>query len=152
MFKTLNDNTLKYKTYLNKYVDLLILGVIVFTILGLLISIVGKRPTLSAYVFLLVTNLVLLPIIYFLNGGLDCGCVFWMLISITLPWVFLRGKHRVISGLISVVGVACCLAVSAIYPEIVQSRDNMNMLMAEYISSMIIVSCVYAVLFSNIIL
>jgi len=131
----------------NQYVNLFILGIVISAAISLFISVFGKKSKLAAYFFIFTANLILLPCIYFFNGGLDCGCVFWMLLGITLCGFFFTGKHKFIAGIISVIGIISALVLSAIRPELVHVRPKMSLLMVEYIFSMIVVSCIYAVLF-----
>lgn len=129
--------------------SLLCIGIIILlTLIILFVANVLKKPIFAGIILNLILNLVLLPFLFFTSGGIDSGCVLWMLIGLILTFAVIPGtKLTLIIYSIDILGPIATLIISYLHPELVVKLDSDLSVIIDVISSIIFVSVIFGAVY-----
>ncbi len=127
--------------FLNPQARTLIPLGLLFFILVLCIFLSTKRhhAELAATIIGIYMTLVLLPFIFFDNGGVEGGATIWFILGILYAFILFTGKKLIVFLCINIVADSVVYWVGYNYPQIVKSLDGRRMIFLDSLFSVIAV-------------
>ncbi|MCR4742121.1 MAG: response regulator [Treponema sp.] len=131
----------------NVYACSLVALLSVFTIITHLILNKTSRVTFSAIFIAIGANNVFLPLIFFTTGGMYSGVPVWFILSLTFPWLLLRGAACYITAVINFIGIFGSIALSYIYPDLVIPLNGQGDVLFDFVICAVTVVLIFASIF-----
>ena len=98
-----------------------------------------RKYKVGGSVIILVSNLFLMPVGYFLGGGLESGAPIWLILGIVFAFVIFRGRLLVFYTLLSMVSFAVTFYMSTVHPEwVVDLKDGYSPSLDSYIAVVVV--------------
>lgn len=131
----------------NVYSCSLIALLSVFTQLTQFILHKTSKVSLSAIIIAIGANNFFLPLIFFTTGGMNSGVAVWFIISLTFPWLLLRGLPCYITAVINFIGIFGSIALAYLRPELVIPLNSKGDVLFDFIICTITVVLIFASIF-----
>ncbi len=129
------------------YGNSIVIGVILAAMFALWLSVAKKKVKLAALVITSSANIILFPLMYFLNGGMNSGMPLWLLLGLIFSWLILQGRSCYIMYVINAIVMAGSVFVEQHYPHLVTPITNRDNIAFDIAQSLVIVSCVIGIIF-----
>ena len=124
-----------------------IAALIVMVGLSLLVSNVLKKPQAAAILIIISANLILLPIMYFYNGGINSGMIAWIILGMIFSLLLLKGRICFILYFFNALCVIGYLLLEVWKPEYVTPLSSPLTNAIDNIQSVIIVTGIFGAIF-----
>lgn len=113
------------------------------------VAVAGKYGKIKHVAFFVdvAANFILFPIIYFQSGGMSSGMTVWLVLGLVFSFLLLDGKLAIIMYALNVIVDAFIIIVESLHPETVKHLQPGLDTGMDNIQSMIIVTCVFGVIF-----
>lgn len=115
--------------------------------ISLLISNVWNKPQLSAVFITVSANFVMLPIMYFYNGGIKSGMSAWIILGMIFSLLLLKGKLCFILYFLNVLCMAGFLLLEVWKPEYVVPLKTPMANTIDNIQSIFVVTAIFGAIF-----
>ncbi len=102
----------------------------------------AKNMIYAAVFFSVVTNFILMPIMYFSSGGYLGGMPLWLLLSLVLTWMVVRNKFMYVLYGLELLFQCGCILYSEYHPETVIYFQNGSDTALDVIQSLVLVSLI----------
>lgn len=88
---------------------------------ALWITVKYHRVQFASWLLIITTNVLLLPMVYLLSGGVESGTPIWFVLGLVYVFLLFEGKEFAIALCISMVSYAFTYYISYRYPDILTS-------------------------------
>jgi len=101
-----------------------------------------NRPQLASVIIAIVSNNILLPMLFLYSGGVNSGMPLWCLGGCILAFLLLKGRKTYFVFIFNILGFVAALVNSLIWPELVHPMDSQLDVVVDVASAMFIVAIV----------
>ena len=105
------------------------------------------KHQLGSLILAIGANLIVFPIMYFMDGGRRSGMPIWLLMGLVFNFVVLKGAARYIIFGLNLVADFACFYIEATYPSLVIYLDNEYAEIADLVMAMILVGIIFCAVF-----
>lgn len=127
--------------------NLVILCCLFLTVLCFIVSSIMKKSLAAAVILCLSFNGLLLPFMYFYQGGLDSGVPLWFSLGLILPWLLIPGKTCFVVYGISVVSAGVTFFWAYRVPELVVKIGSEYLIFSDILMAVTLVSLIVGIMF-----
>ncbi len=119
----------------------MLLCLIVF-ILTLWIANGPKKPQVAGVFISIITNDLLLPVLFLYSGGVQSAMSLWCLVGFILSFLFLKGKKTYVVFVINILGFVTVLIYSYLVPESVHYMDSQKDVIIDIASNIVVIALI----------
>lgn len=99
------------------------------------------KTRLASWLFVLVSNLILFPIVFIMSSGIESGTPVWFVLGLTYIFLLFRGKECVLALFLSMLSFLATYWISYRYPNLMPSVSNSYYSYTDSYVTMIVTSC-----------
>lgn len=107
----------------------------------------AKQPQFAAIVLVMVANMGVFPLMYFMGGGIASGIPVWQVFGLIFAWLLLKGSVSVIVYILNASVAVGCIVIEMLFPELVQYQAEPDAIAMAMIQSILVVTCVLGIVF-----
>lgn len=126
---------------------LIVVLIVLVVGISLWIANIMNKPQVAALLLVITANMVIFPMMYFMNGGMNSGMPVWLVLGMIFSWLILKGSTCIAIYIINAVVVVCCILLEMKHPEMVYVMESRTARYFDLIQSMIIVTCIFGSIF-----
>lgn len=115
--------------------------------IALWISARRKQPQIAALILVMVANMGVFPMMYFMSGGSASGIPIWQVFGLIFSWLLLEGALSILVYILNAIVCVGCVVLEMIYPSMVQPLENSNDVCIAIIQSVLVVTCIVGIVF-----
>ncbi len=115
--------------------------------IALFISVTLRQPQIAAIVVVMVANMGVFPLMYFMGGGIASGIPVWQVFGLIFSWLLLKGASSIIIYVLNAGVTVLCIVLEMLYPGMVKPLSNSNSVCIAMIQSIFVVTCILGVVF-----
>lgn len=124
------------------------ISVLLFSVcISLWISVRKNQPQIAAIVLVMVANMGVFPVMYFLSGGMSSGIPVWQVFGLIFSWLLLDGLLGVLVYILSALVCVGCIGLEMIYPTVAKTLEGPDAIGVALIQSILVVTCVLGIVF-----
>lgn len=129
------------------YGNLIIAILILIVCFTLWLANVKNKPNMAAIILVIMANVFLFPIMYFLEGGYASSMMLWMALGLVFDFLLLKGfVCYILYGLNAFIFVSC-LFLELKYPQLVHLLSSREVIVCDIAQSLIIITCIFGAIF-----
>ena len=89
--------------------------------IALYMSVKQKQTKAASWLLILIYNIVLFPVVFFMSGGVESGTPVWFVLGLVYIFLLFKGKELVITLVISLASFLATYIVAYLHPEILMA-------------------------------
>ena len=125
-----------------------LMGCMILIILfGLWLSNGRNNPNLAAIIVTAAANMVCIPAMYVINGGMHSGMPIWQVVGLLFSWLVLKGKVGVIMFVLNFAAAISCIILELVHPEYIIPIGSETLIAVDIIQSMLVASVIIGIVF-----
>lgn len=129
------------------FTNMIIAGVLLLGVFTIILSIWKRNIQIPAIIFIILTIVLFLPLMFFNDGGICGGVPPWFVLAISLSPLLLIGGKRFVMYALGILSFAFCIIVSFLHPELVLQNETQLETYVDILQCVVIValiiSCIY---------
>ncbi len=106
-----------------------------------------KRPQLAVVILSLVSNNVVLPLLYLWSGGMKSGMPIWCLMGLIFSVMLLKGRKAYIIFSINLLGFLSIVIISYKFPQYLISLDSLKFVYIDMVIAIVVVATIFTLIF-----
>lgn len=126
----------------------LLIGIcLVFFVFTLWVANGLKKPQLAVIILSIITNNIILPLLYLYSGGMKSGIPIWCLMGLIFSVMLLKGKKAYIILSINLLGFLTAVFVSYKFPQFLITIDSIKFIYIDMVIAVVMVASIFALIF-----
>ena len=109
------------------------------------LSVRKNNMRMAGLMIVLVANLVVFPIMFFVSGGINSGMPIWFVLGLIFTWLILKGWTCLILFLLGFATMAACILVADSNPKLLAQMPE-GYMVSDVIQTIFIVSCIFGII------
>ncbi|MCR4735355.1 MAG: response regulator [Treponema sp.] len=106
-----------------------------------------KKPQLAVIILSLVTNNLVLPLLYLWSGGMKSGMPIWCLMGLIFSVMLLKGRKAYIIFSINLIGFFTVVIISYKYPQYLITLDSIKSVYIDMVIAIVVVAAIFTLIF-----
>lgn len=106
-----------------------------------------KQPQVAAILLVMVANMGVFPLMYFMGGGIASGIPVWQVFGLIFSWLLLKGAVSIVVYILNATVAVGCIVVEMLFPGLVQYQADSNAVATAMIQSILVVTCILGIVF-----
>lgn len=127
----------------NWWINLLLFGL---TLICQFLNLKFHKGNIASILLAAVFMLILLPVMYFLQGGVKSGMPLWMLLALLICFMMLEGMSKYVLVALGIIISCGCFIVEYLHPEYVVSLANRTVIFQDIIISFILAPLIFIII------
>lgn len=120
---------------------------LVAVVIALLVANRANQPQLAAIVLVMVANMGVFPMMYFMGGGIGSGIPVWQVFGLIFSWLLLKGPVSILVYILNVTVAVGCIVLEMLFPNLVQHQTDSEAVCLAMIQSIVVVTCILGIVF-----
>lgn len=126
----------------------LLIGIcLVFFLFTLWVANGLKKPQLAVIILSIITNNIILPLLYLYSGGMKSGIPIWCLMGLIFSVMLLKGKKAYIILSINLLGFLTAVFVSYKFPQFLITIDSIKFIYIDMVIAVVMVASIFTLIF-----
>ena len=126
----------------------LLIGIcLVFFVFTLWVANGLKKPQLAVIILSIITNNIILPLLYLYSGGMKSGIPIWCLMGLIFSVMLLKGKKAYIILSINLLGFLTAVFVSYKFPQFLITIDSIKFIYIDMVIAVVMVASIFTLIF-----
>lgn len=126
----------------------LLIGIcLVFFVFTLWVANGLKKPQLAVIILSIITNNIILPLLYLYSGGMKSGIPIWCLMGLIFSVMLLKGKKAYIILSINLLGFLTAVFISYKFPQFLITIDSIKFIYIDMVIAVVIVASIFTLIF-----
>lgn len=126
----------------------LLIGIcLVFFVFTLWVANGLKKPQLAVIILSIITNNIILPLLYLYSGGMKSGIPIWCLMGLIFSVMLLKGKKAYIILSINLLGFLAAVFVSYKFPQFLITIDSIKFIYIDMVIAVVMVASIFTLIF-----
>lgn len=106
-----------------------------------------KKPQLAVIILSIITNNIILPLLYLYSGGMKSGIPIWCLMGLIFSVMLLKGKKAYIILSINLLGFLTAVFVSYKFPQFLITIDSIKFIYIDMVIAVVMVASIFTLIF-----
>lgn len=106
-----------------------------------------KKPQIAVIILSIITNNIILPLLYLYSGGMKSGMPIWCLMGLIFSVMLLKGKKAYIILSINLLGFLTAVFVSYKYPQFLITIDSIKYIYIDMVIAIVVVASIFTLIF-----
>lgn len=126
----------------------LLIGIcLVFFVFTLWVANGLKKPQLAVIILSIITNNIILPLLYLYSGGMKSGIPIWCLMGLIFSVMLLKGKKAYIILSINLLGFLTAVFISYKFPQFLITIDSIKFIYIDMVIAVVMVASIFTLIF-----
>lgn len=126
----------------------LLIGIcLVFFVFTLWVANGLKKPQLAVIILSIITNNIILPLLYLYSGGMKSGIPIWCLMGLIFSVMLLKGKKAYIILSINLLGFLAAVFISYKFPQFLITIDSIKFIYIDMVIAVVMVASIFTLIF-----
>ncbi len=126
----------------------LLIGIcLVFFLFTLWVANGLKKPQIAVIILSIITNNIILPLLYLYSGGMKSGMPIWCLMGLIFSVMLLKGKKAYIILSINLLGFLTAVFVSYKFPQFLITIDSIKFIYIDMVIAIVVVASIFTLIF-----
>lgn len=126
----------------------LLIGIcLVFFVFTLWVANGLKKPQLAVIILSIITNNIILPLLYLYSGGMKSGIPIWCLMGLIFSVMLLKGKKAYIILSINLLGFLTAVFISYKFPQFLITIDSIKYIYIDMVIAVVMVASIFTLIF-----
>ena len=126
----------------------LLIGIcLVFFLFTLWVANGLKKPQLAVIILSIITNNIILPLLFLFSGGMKSGIPIWCLMGLIFSVMLLKGKKAYIILSINLLGFLTAVFVSYKFPQFLITIDSIKFIYIDMVIAVVMVASIFTLIF-----
>lgn len=126
----------------------LLIGIcLVFFLFTLWVANGLKKPQLAVIILSIITNNIILPLLYLYSGGMKSGIPIWCLMGLIFSVMLLKGKKAYIILSINLLGFLTAVFISYKFPQFLITIDSIKFIYIDMVIAVVMVASIFTLIF-----
>lgn len=126
----------------------LLIGIcLVFFVFTLWVANELKKPQLAVIILSIITNNIILPLLYLYSGGMKSGIPIWCLMGLIFSVMLLKGKKAYIILSINLLGFLTAVFISYKFPQFLITIDSIKFIYIDMVIAVVMVASIFTLIF-----
>ena len=126
----------------------LLIGIcLVFFLFTLWVANGLKKPQLAVIILSIITNNIILPLLYLYSGGMKSGIPIWCLMGLIFSVMLLKGKKAYIILSINLLGFLAAVFISYKFPQFLITIDSIKFIYIDMVIAVVMVASIFTLIF-----
>ena len=126
----------------------LLIGIcLVFFVFTLWVANGLKKPQLAVIMLSIITNNIILPLLYLYSGGMKSGIPIWCLMGLIFSVMLLKGKKAYIILSINLLGFLAAVFISYKFPQFLITIDSIKFIYIDMVIAVVMVASIFTLIF-----
>ena len=126
----------------------LLIGIcLVFSVFTLWVANGLKKPQLAVIILSIITNNIILPLLYLYSGGMKSGIPIWCLMGLIFSVMLLKGKKAYIILSINLLGFLTAVFISYKFPQFLITIDSIKFIYIDMVIAVVMVASIFTLIF-----
>ena len=126
----------------------LLIGIcLVFFVFTLWVANGLKKPQLAVIILSIITNNIILPLLYLYSGGMKSGIPIWCLMGLIFSVMLLKGKKAYIILSINLLGFLTAVFISYKFPQFLITIDSIKVIYIDMVIAVVMVASIFTLIF-----
>ncbi len=106
-----------------------------------------KKPQIAVIILSIITNNIILPLLYLYSGGMKSGMPIWCLMGLIFSVMLLKGKKAYIILSINLLGFLTAVFVSYKFPQFLITIDSIKFIYIDMVIAIVVVASIFTLIF-----
>lgn len=106
-----------------------------------------KKPQIAVIILSIITNNIILPLLYLYSGGIKSGMPIWCLMGLIFSVMLLKGKKAYIILSINLLGFLTAVFVSYKFPQFLITIDSIKYIYIDMVIAIVVVASIFTLIF-----
>lgn len=106
-----------------------------------------KKPQIAVIILSIITNNIILPLLYLYSGGMKSGMPIWCLMGLIFSVMLLKGKKAYIILSINLLGFLTAVFVSYKFPQFLITIDSIKYIYIDMVIAIVVVASIFTLIF-----
>lgn len=106
-----------------------------------------KKPQLAVIILSIITNNIILPLLYLYSGGMKSGIPIWCLMGLIFSVMLLKGKKAYIILSINLLGFLTAVFISYKFPQFLITIDSIKYIYIDMVIAVVMVASIFTLIF-----
>ncbi len=124
-----------------------IIGTMVVVVIALVVLLTKKDLSLAGYIAIIGANFIILPWMFFTNGGSRSGMPVWFLMGLIFDYFIIHGKWSYLVIVLNIAGIGACFVAEYYFPHIVRPLASPQAMFIDIVQSIVLCGFVFGVVF-----
>lgn len=120
---------------------------LVFFIFTLWVANGLNKPQIAVIILSIITNNIILPLLYLYSGGMKSGMPIWCLMGLIFSVMLLKGKKAYIILSINLLGFLSAVFVSYKFPQFLITIDSIKFIYIDMVIAIVVVASIFTLIF-----
>lgn len=118
----------------------------ILSMIAQIMNIVFKKSDLATLFLSLTGVLIVIPLMYFFQGGFNSGIPFWLVFGVSMAFIMNQGWRRYCTVILALIMFSACIIIEYYYPDSVSRLPNRKSIFFDILVSFISTTAIFLIM------